>query len=173
MAAKGVLAFIDLFERLRVAGIEVQAKVGGGTAEPDVEAALRRALANHPGYFEWLGPVYGPAKADLLAASDVFVFPTAYTNEAQPLVLLEALAAGLPILTVRRGCIGCDFDDRVGLVADSAESFPQQAFEWLCTLLTTPERLHRYRSNALAAAAAKREEALSGLETLLRALTCC
>jgi glycosyltransferase involved in cell wall biosynthesis len=172
-AAKGAIIFVELFERLRAAGIKVRARIGGPATEAAVEAALKRAQSNHADCFEWLGPVYGPAKDDLLATSDVFVFPTAYVNEAQPLVLLEALSAGLPILTVRRGCIGCDFDDQVGLVADSVERFPDAAFELLRTLADAPERLRRYKESALAAALAKRDEAACGLETLLRELTCC
>jgi glycosyltransferase involved in cell wall biosynthesis len=170
-AAKGALAFLKLFDRLRAAGVEVRAKVGGPATEPAVEAALRRAEADHADSFEWRGPVYGAAKADLLAACDLFVFPTAYVNEAQPVVLLEALAAGLPILAIRRGCIGCDFDEGVGLIADSSESFPYQAFEWVRALADDPQRLRQYQTNALATAATKRDEAVAQLEMLLTELT--
>jgi glycosyltransferase involved in cell wall biosynthesis len=170
-AAKGAIVFVELFERLRAAGIRVRAKVGGATAEPAVEAALKRALGEHPADFEWVGAVYGPAKAELLGASDLFVFPTAYANEAQPVVLLEALAAGLPIVTIRRGCIGCDFDARAGLIVDNAESFPQEAFDWVCAVARDPERLRRHRASALSIAAAKHGEAISGLERLLSELT--
>lgn len=169
--AKGTIVFVELFEQLREAGVEVRAEIAGSTTEPEVKAALERAAANHPDHFHWHGPVYGEAKIALLESSDVFVFPTAYANEAQPLVLLEALAAGLPILTIRRGCIGCDFDSGVGLIADSPEAFADQAFGWVCALAADPERLHRYRSTALAIASAKRQEALAQLEDLVSELT--
>ncbi len=44
------------------------------------------------------GVVTGKAKEDLLAASDVFVLPTYYDNEGQPLVVLEAITSGLPVI---------------------------------------------------------------------------
>lgn len=47
------------------------------------------------------GFVTGETKRDLLATHDVLVFPTRYENEAFPLVILEALAADLPIVTTR------------------------------------------------------------------------
>jgi len=40
-------------------------------------------------------------KRALFAAADVFCFPTVYPHEGQPLVLLEALAHDLPIITTR------------------------------------------------------------------------
>jgi len=46
-----------------------------------------------------VGFVSGSAKRNLLAKSDLLIFPSTYANEAFPLVLLEALAADLPILT--------------------------------------------------------------------------
>jgi glycosyltransferase involved in cell wall biosynthesis len=52
-----------------------------------------------------LGKVIGQDKWRLLLNSDVFVFPTQYLPEGQPLVIIEAMAAGLPIISTGRGCI--------------------------------------------------------------------
>lgn len=48
-----------------------------------------------------VGVVSGLAKATLLRESDVLIFPTQYPHEGQPLVLIEALAFDLPIVTTR------------------------------------------------------------------------
>jgi glycosyltransferase involved in cell wall biosynthesis len=50
------------------------------------------------------GMVSGENKAKLLLDSDLFVFPP-IAKEGQPLVLLEAMAAGLPIITTDQGAI--------------------------------------------------------------------
>ena len=44
------------------------------------------------------GEVHGDAKQRLLAQADVFVLPTTYINEGQPIAIIEALTAGLPVI---------------------------------------------------------------------------
>jgi len=52
---------------------------------------------------EFVGPV-GPArKYELLKGADILIFPS--KNEGQPFVILEAMAAGLPIISTKVGCI--------------------------------------------------------------------
>jgi glycosyltransferase involved in cell wall biosynthesis len=49
------------------------------------------------------GAVMGDTRFELMRDSDVFVFPS--YNEGQPTVLLEAMSAGLPIVTTDEGAI--------------------------------------------------------------------
>lgn len=130
---KGALTFIALFGRLRDAGQPVRALIAGPVEDRQVALAIQQASAVYPGEFEWLGPVYGPAKAAFFASIDVFVFPSRYANEAQPLVLLEALAAGVPIVSTDRGCIGCDLSQAPGVVVHE-EQFEEAAFQWCAAL---------------------------------------
>jgi glycosyltransferase involved in cell wall biosynthesis len=53
----------------------------------------------------YLGPKYGEAKAACLAAADIFAFPTFYHFECFPLVILEAMQAGLPVVSTYEGGI--------------------------------------------------------------------
>jgi glycosyltransferase involved in cell wall biosynthesis len=71
---------------------------------------------------EYVGPVYGDEKQRFFEGLDAFVFPSSYVNEAEPFVILEALAAGVPVLATPRGCVGailpsewiCDRDQFIG-----------------------------------------------------------
>jgi len=55
-------------------------------------------------HVEFPGCVLGKEKAALLMGADIFVFPPV-GPEGQPLVLLEAMSAALPIVTTDQGCI--------------------------------------------------------------------
>ena len=50
------------------------------------------------------GAVDGRRKWEILKTSDIFVFP-GIQQEGQPLVVLEAMAAGLPVIYTNRGCL--------------------------------------------------------------------
>lgn len=71
----------------------------------------------------YVGEVDAARKHALYAEADLFVFPTYYAHEAQPLVLIEALAHDLPIVTTRWRAIpgmfpaGCE---HVRLIAPDA-----------------------------------------------------
>lgn len=68
-------------------------------AEAYIEASHLAAFVT------FTGQVVGEEKRALLHSADLFVFP-GIQQEGQPLVVLEALAAGLPILFTNRGCLG-------------------------------------------------------------------
>lgn len=51
------------------------------------------------------GPLFGKGKEEIYAKSDIFIFPTSFAPEAFPLVLLEAMAYGLCIISSAKGSI--------------------------------------------------------------------
>jgi len=59
------------------------------------------------------GVVTGNKKIRLLLSSDIFIFPTYYKYEGHPLVILEAMAAGLPVITTNMGAIKEAIIDRI------------------------------------------------------------
>ena len=70
-----------------------------GLTEQDVRGSI--ATDDGSGRIRYLGPVYGEDKWQALADADVFAFPS--FHEAFPLSVLEAMAAGLPIVATLVG----------------------------------------------------------------------
>jgi glycosyltransferase involved in cell wall biosynthesis len=80
--------------------------VGDGRGFQEAERAVvwvrERGLE---GKIKFIGPKTGSEKLSILKSADIFVFPTWYPYEGQPLVLLEAMAAGVAIVTTRHAAI--------------------------------------------------------------------
>ena len=69
------------------------------SSEFEEETIKLRAELGVEDSVELTGQLTGADKWDAYAKADVFFFPTHYASEASPIVLMEALGAGLPILS--------------------------------------------------------------------------
>lgn len=66
---------------------------------------------------QYLGVVGGAEKLEILKSSDIFVLPTYYPNEGQPISILEAMASGMPIITTNHaGIKDVVKDNRNGII---------------------------------------------------------
>ena len=127
---KGVLELLDAFERLRSAhGKPVHLLVAGNVRDSDDpknekavygKAAVAR-MADMPGV-AWVGSLHPGEMHEFLLAGDVFVMPSLW-HDPFPTVMLEAAAAGLPIVAGARGGITEFLEDcpAFGFVADPAD----------------------------------------------------
>jgi glycosyltransferase involved in cell wall biosynthesis len=78
----------------------------GDTSFPEAERA-REWVQEHSldPYVSFLGTKSGDEKTQVFLESDVFAFPTWYPLEGQPVAMIEAMAAGLPVVTTRHATI--------------------------------------------------------------------
>ncbi len=112
--AKGHAVLIEAFAQIAPRLPEATLQIFGyGPLEDDLRAQIRR-LGMEP-RIKLEGRTDDAAR--VFASLDVFVFSS--VNEGLPLVVLEAMAAGLPIVSTR-----------VGGVPDVA---PEKLFPWFCT----------------------------------------
>ncbi len=76
----------------------------GGWESSAFETEVRELAAPLGNRVEFLPPVAGELKARLMASARVLLFPVAW-GEGHPRIVLEALAAGLPVVTTNRATI--------------------------------------------------------------------
>ncbi len=106
------------------------------------------------------------AKRQLFTQADVFCFPSAYLHEGQPLVLLEALAHDLPIVSTRwRGIPDTLPDTGTRLVAPRS---PEETADALVALLAEPPPHGALRQHFLTRYT--REHHLAALAAALKSL---
>jgi glycosyltransferase involved in cell wall biosynthesis len=99
---KGLLELFEAARRLRLDGVAHELVVAGGNHEegPAEEARVRELGAD---VAVFTGQLDRPAVLELLASADVACLPS--WVEAMPLVLLEAMAAGVPVVATPVGDI--------------------------------------------------------------------
>jgi glycosyltransferase involved in cell wall biosynthesis len=102
---KGVGLFMETVRRLSAQGVMLEAQIAGPVRDPALAAEIAAFVAEDPTRRGAPGPVYGDAKQGFLNGIDVLLFPSQYANEAQPVTVYEALAAGAPVLATDRGCM--------------------------------------------------------------------
>lgn len=93
-----LLSALDLLAERGVGGIDLRLIGEVESAEADAIRQRARALAGAGIGVELRGTVMGEEKLDQYRWANALALPSRYPPEGQPLVLLEAMSAGLPVL---------------------------------------------------------------------------
>jgi glycosyltransferase involved in cell wall biosynthesis len=112
--------FLDVLESARILtaeGVDVHVHLAGAwAAEAEREAALP-LIDELAGHVTVHGPVDSDTRDHLLLQADVLAFPTYYEFEGHPFVVIEALAASLPVVTTSHAALAETIEhERTGIV---------------------------------------------------------
>lgn len=132
---KGHTVLVDAVAHVLRAGVHIRLViVGEGPTRPEVEAQIRRhGIADS---VELLGAQDQEAVRSLLAAADIFALPS--FGEGVPVVLMEAMSCGLPVVTTRiAGIPELVEDGRSGLVVSPGR--PDMVADGLIRLVRDPQ----------------------------------
>lgn len=103
---KGVFAALDAMAVLEretpgAFALTIAGEFASEEERREFDARLATDNAGVRGCVRHAGPADEALKRALFADADIFVFPTHYAHEAQPLVLIEAMAHDLAVVTTR------------------------------------------------------------------------
>ena len=146
--SKGPLEFLKMAKRLIDKRKDVRFILAGPQRSEPFQEKIKNYI-NHEDlsdFVEMPGGIYGPEKQKLFYESDIFVFPTFYKLEAFPLVNLEAMRAGLPVVSSNEGSISeAVIDGLNGYIVDPKDV--EQLTDRVLRLIEDPE-LRNYMGKA-------------------------
>jgi len=163
---KGLYTFLALAEAAVEAGLDARFLLAGPVMDEADRGAIEETARRLGARFEYRGPLFGPDKEAFYRECDIFAFPTIYENEAQPMVLFEALLHGCQILSYDRGCIAEQVGDS-GWVIGRDEDFLRAALPILKGAAGTRHALARLKERTSRGARAEHAEALQSVYTTL------
>lgn len=96
MVEKGILDLLKASEKFSDDEIEFNL---AGAIEPSIKNIVEDYLKKYPNKIKYHGIVRGEEKKKLLLENYIFILPTYYSNEGQPISILEAYATGCAVIT--------------------------------------------------------------------------
>ena len=135
-AEKGVFEFLDLCRVIQDMGLDIRAVLAGPFQDTKIERQVRQRLLDLS-RVSYVGSQYGEQKDAFFAGIDALVFPT--RNEAEPLVIHEAMGQSIPVITYGRGCIPDIVSSACGLVVPPGDAFVPAAIAQIDAWLANPQ----------------------------------
>ena len=161
---KGFVEFFGIVNQLKSRGIDYRAYVAGPLS-PEARHTFDELLASSSGV-EYLGPVYGERKERFFQELDIFLFPTNYANEAEPLVVYEAMRSAVHVIACDRGAIPEMLANGAGLVF-KLDAIVEAAVMTIAKFNGDRSALTRARQLSLQQAQRLRSTSIIALENLL------
>ncbi|MBC2856174.1 glycosyltransferase family 4 protein [Cetobacterium sp. 2A] len=96
MEEKGILDLLKVSEKFSDEEIEFNL---AGAIEPSLEKIVKEYLEKYPNKIKYHGIARGKQKKKLLFENYIFILPTYYSNEGQPISILEAYTNGCSVIT--------------------------------------------------------------------------
>jgi len=162
---KGIMEYLEVLKRLESKEDIFQGLVSGPFRASEIEAKVKHQMAGLR-HVKYVGPKYGCDKTAFFETIDVLLYPS--RNDAEPLIVLEAMAHGVPVIAWGRGCIPDMIGTSAGCVIsvdiDYVEPALEKIWEWRSStemfLQTSVAAKEKYRE--------MRNLSVNSLETLFQ-----
>jgi glycosyltransferase involved in cell wall biosynthesis len=136
---KGLEVVFESLRALRARGIPARLLLAGAPSNSLGAKLVRAAQSEFGDALDYHGPLERGEVDAFLERLDLFLFPSTYRHEAEPLVVLEAARCGVPAVAFDVGCISELIFNRAWLIRKS-DSFPEAVVRVVEQLRVTPQR---------------------------------
>ena len=145
--SKGIEDILNALILLSIPKDGYRFDVVGNWRSPESELKSKNIVAGNklPVFFH--GPVFNESKYEFFSCADIFIF-TPREPEGHPYVIVEAMAAGLPIISTDKGAISESVLDGInGFIVQDRK--PEQIAEKINYLYMNPEIMGRMAKSSL------------------------
>lgn len=138
IASKGVWEVVEACKILKDSGVQFKCHFIGKWGDITEQEFYNKIIEEDLSAFVFAhGPRYGRDKIECFQKSDIFVFPTYYSNECFPIVLLEAMQQKLPCISTDEGGIPDIVEDgKTGYIVENKNA--KQLAEKIIYLINHP-----------------------------------
>lgn len=165
---KGINLFLETAELAQTQDDSLNVLIAGPVSDQKLRAKIEDFCAADPVHRAWVGPVSGQEKVNFFNRVDVLLFPSLYNNEALPVTIYEALAAGSAILATPKGCIPNQVPDANWIHPKS--NFATKSVEILSAWRSNPEKFAKASLEAFEYFQMKKNSDRNALNELVTAI---
>ena len=170
---KGILTFLELAKKFSAKQHKIKFHIAGVYQNKKIQKKVTDLIENLQKNNIFIinhGPLIGANQKNLFFDSiDLFIFPSFYKFEAQPIVLLESLSNGIPTISTDIGDIKSIIDEEVGFTF-SVNNFLEKSIEVINQLDSDRELLKKLSSNAVNKFNKLRKDSMSNLDKIKKSM---
>lgn len=135
MKEKGIFDVLEALKLMNQKGIHFEATLAGAI-EKDIETEVHLKIEDIGPKVKYIGVIKGEVKNAVLLENNVFILPTFYPMEGQPISIIEAMAMGNIIVTTQHGGIPDIVSSKNGYFVN--RNSPNSIFETLIQIDSLP-----------------------------------
>ena len=137
---KGIEEYFEVMRSLQNAEYTVKGLIAGSIVDLKTKKYLDKKLIKFKQIDYW-GKIEDLEKEDFLNKIDILLMPTKYKNEAEPLVIHEAMSHGVAVIAWDRGCISNIIPKNTGIVINRDNQYISDAVNQIIYWIKNPEKL--------------------------------
>jgi len=137
---KGIKEYFEVIEALINNGYKIKGLIAGSISDEITKTYVDSKLSVLKG-IQYLGQIENKEKLNFLNKMDILLMPTKYKNEAEPLVIHEAMSHGIAVIAWDRGCISNIILPATGVVIDKENQYVSSAVNNIVDWIINPNKL--------------------------------